>query len=95
VKLVVEARDPSDGATVMVICLTRREVLGAVQILRQERFESIALWIAAAQPFLRALWLSSLQITIPASLPVSSRTGHGSSPLIRDSPRCAPVRSHS
>jgi hypothetical protein len=41
VKLIVEARDPSDGGTVMVICLTRREALGAVQILRQERFESI------------------------------------------------------
>jgi len=43
VKLVVKARDPSDGATVMVISLTRREALGAVQILRQERFESIGI----------------------------------------------------
>ena len=42
-KLVVKARDPRDGATVMVICLTRREAMGAVQILRQERFESIAI----------------------------------------------------
>jgi hypothetical protein len=43
VKLFVKARDPSDGATVMVICLTSREALGAVQILRQECFESIGI----------------------------------------------------
>jgi hypothetical protein len=41
VKLVVKARDPRDGATVTVVCLTSRKALGAVQILRQERFESI------------------------------------------------------
>jgi hypothetical protein len=41
--IVVEARDPSSGADVMVACPTKREALAAVQILQQERFQSIGI----------------------------------------------------
>jgi hypothetical protein len=37
--LVVKARDPSDGATVMVICPSGREALATLEHLRQERLE--------------------------------------------------------
>jgi hypothetical protein len=41
--LVVKARDPSDGATVMVICPSSREALAALKHLRQERLEIIGI----------------------------------------------------
>jgi hypothetical protein len=82
VKLVVKARDPSDGATVMVISLTRREALGAVQILRQERFESIGITDSRGT----AVFESDLAV---------EPSDRDSTPVIRDSPGRAPVRSHS
>jgi hypothetical protein len=41
--LVVKARDPSDGATVMVICPSSREALATLKHLRQERLEIIGI----------------------------------------------------
>jgi hypothetical protein len=41
--LVVKARDPSDGATVMVICPSGREALATLEHLRQERLEIIGI----------------------------------------------------
>ncbi len=43
VKLVVKATDPSDGATVTVVCPSKQEALAAVQILQQERFHSVGI----------------------------------------------------
>jgi hypothetical protein len=40
--LVVKARDPGDGATIMVICPSGREAL-ALEHLRQERLEIIGI----------------------------------------------------
>jgi hypothetical protein len=41
--LVVKARDPGDGATVMVICPSGREALATLEHLRQERLEIIGI----------------------------------------------------
>jgi hypothetical protein len=41
--LVVKARDPSDGATVMVICPSGKEALATLEHLRQERLEIIGI----------------------------------------------------
>ena len=37
----VEAKDPGDGATVVVECRTREEALAAIQRFRAERLEGI------------------------------------------------------
>ncbi len=41
--LVVKARDPGDGATVMVICASGRAALATLEHLRQERLEIIGI----------------------------------------------------
>ena len=41
--LVVKARDPKDGATVMVICPSGREALAMLEHLRQERLKIIGI----------------------------------------------------
>jgi hypothetical protein len=40
---VVKARDPGDGATVMIICPSGREALAPLDHLRQERLEIIGI----------------------------------------------------
>jgi hypothetical protein len=37
----VEAKDPSDGATIVLKCWSRGEVLAALKRFRQERLEGI------------------------------------------------------
>ena len=41
--LVVKARDPKDGATVMVTCPSGREALAMLEHLRQERLKVIGI----------------------------------------------------
>jgi hypothetical protein len=41
--LIVKARDPGDGATVMVICPSGRKALATLEHLRQERLEIVGI----------------------------------------------------
>jgi DNA-binding MurR/RpiR family transcriptional regulator len=73
--LVVKARDPKDGATVMVTCPSGREALAMLERLRQERLKIIGITDRQGKSFLRATSLLPLVASVVPCRPEIAATG--------------------